>query len=213
MAEPEPVAEVVAGPEVVAEPEPVAGVVAGPEAVAGPEVVAEPEPVAEVVAEPEGLAEPEVVAEVVAEPVAEPATDATPEVGAESKADVQPEPAQRVGDVVEQPTWHVIAPDSTSDVAPVDVAAAATADPGAEPQWPTRPEWLGGRPAAGLPFLNRPAAPEGGLEGLWAESTRDVVAGPTKGRASTGVRPCASCGLSLSATARFCRRCGASQPR
>jgi ribosomal protein L40E len=27
----------------------------------------------------------------------------------------------------------------------------------------------------------------------------------------SGVQPCSSCGLSLSATARFCRRCGTRQ--
>ena len=65
---------------------------------------------------------------------------------------------------------------------------------------------------AGLPFLNRPAAASGGIEALWAESARQVSTAPAPaGRAVGGVQPCVSCGLSLSATARFCRRCGASQ--
>ena len=94
-------------------------------------------------------------------------------------------------------------------------AAATLANPPAEPQWPSRPEWPGGVvPAAGLPFLNRPPTPTGGLEALWAESAREVVAPPiVAGQpvATGGVQPCVSCGLSLSATARFCRRCGTPQ--
>jgi hypothetical protein len=50
--------------------------------------------------------------------------------------------------------------------------------------------------------------------GLWAASTREVLAQPNgdrPGAAPTGVQPCSNCGLSLSATARFCRRCGTRQ--
>jgi hypothetical protein len=119
---------------------------------------------------------------------------------------------------VRQPTWQMVAPDPTPGVAPSPpsdpyaLPAAASAEPNAEPQWPApRPELLGSRPAAGLPFLGRPAAPTGGVEALWAESTR-VVSSATPA-AATGVQPCVSCGLSLSATARFCRRCGTPQAR
>ena len=86
---------------------------------------------------------------------------------------------------------------------------------GTQPQWPAKePEWPAHAQAtAGLPFLGRPAQPTGGLESLWAESNREVAsAPPAPGRpAQGGVQPCVSCGLSLSATARFCRRCGTSQ--
>jgi hypothetical protein len=194
-----PTSEAMAGQDVETALEAVAESEGAPE----PEIAPEPEVAAEIVAvEPEVAAEPEIAAEIVA---------VEPEVAAE--------PVPIADDLIEQPTWRMIAPDPSADVAPVepvgpvDVPAAATADPGAEPQWPTRPEWLGGSPAVGLPFLGRPAAPTGGLEALWAESTRDVVAGPTPDRASSGIQPCISCGLSLSATARFCRRCGTSQPR
>jgi hypothetical protein len=206
-------AEVSAEPEVVADLAVEAEVVAEPEMIAEPEIVAKPEIAveAEVVAEPETSAEAEVAAE--------PETIAAAEVAAAADVETAPATAPVVDDVIKQPTWRMVAPDSTPDavlVAPIDPAsipAAATADPKAEPQWPTRPEWPGSRPAVGLPFLGRPPAPQGGLESLWAESTRDIVAGPATGRATTGVQPCVSCGLSLSATARFCRRCGASQPR
>ena len=77
-----------------------------------------------------------------------------------------------------------------------------------QPEWPAHAQ-----ATAGLPFLGRPAQPTGGLESLWAESNREVAsAPPAPGRpAQAGVQPCVSCGLSLSATARFCRRCGTSQ--
>ena len=90
-------------------------------------------------------------------------------------------------------------------------AAANGATPSVEPQWPERPQWLGGGPSNGLPFLNRPATPQGGLEALWAQSNAEVVnpAGPAK--AAGVIQPCVSCGLSLSATAKFCRRCGTPQ--
>jgi hypothetical protein len=135
-----------------------------------------------------------------------------PEVTAEEVAPV-------AADVVPQPTWRMVAPDPGVDApaaAPQDpqtaVPAAATGtDPRAEPQWPTRPEWLGTAPSTGLPFLGRPAAPQGGLDALWAESDREVISPLSASRTAGGVQPCVSCGLSLSATARFCRRCGTPQ--
>jgi ribosomal protein L40E len=50
-------------------------------------------------------------------------------------------------------------------------------------------------------------------DALWAASAQEVLARPAAAPASvvTGVQPCSSCGLSLSATARFCRRCGTRQ--
>jgi hypothetical protein len=50
--------------------------------------------------------------------------------------------------------------------------------------------------------------------GLWAASAQEVVGQPGTARpgvAPAGVQPCSNCGLSLSATARFCRRCGTRQ--
>jgi hypothetical protein len=50
-------------------------------------------------------------------------------------------------------------------------------------------------------------------DALWAASAQEVMARPSVPTAgvATGVQPCSSCGLSLSATARFCRRCGTRQ--
>ncbi len=166
-------------------------------------VVAEPEPEPEaVVAEPEPVvvaAEPEPVV-VVPEPEPEPESPTQPPV---------------VADVVAQPVWHMVAPDPSvpGQAAPQSVPTPAvdpTVTPGSEPQWPTRPSWLAGTPANGLPFLDRPAAPQGGMDALWAASAQDVVS-PKGPKAGGGVQPCLSCGLSLSATARFCRRCGTPQ--
>lgn len=47
-------------------------------------------------------------------------------------------------------------------------------------------------------------------EGLWAASARGVIA-HAPGTPAAVIQTCGSCGLSLSATARFCRRCGTRQ--
>jgi hypothetical protein len=218
IAEPE-VAAVVAEPEpepiVVAEPEPI--MVAEPETV----VLAAPEPIAVVEAtlpEPEPIAEAElgaIIAE--AEPLAEPVIAAVePEVAA--LAEIAPEravPPTSVKDVAVQPIWQMVAPDPTPAAAPAPIELAPTPTPvTAEPQWPARSEGFGGAPSIALPFLGRAVAQEGGVEALWAESARAVAAMPVtlgKPTVSSGVRPCLSCGLSLSASARFCRRCGVPQ--
>jgi hypothetical protein len=152
-------------------------------------------------------------------PAAEPAAApdaAAPDAAAEPAAPATPAPV--VDDVVPQPVWQMVAPDPGAAtplgqpaVPPTPPAAASAAPPNGEPQWPTRAAWTGSAPASGLPFLGRPAAPQGGLEALWAESSREVVTTPAPGRTAGVIQPCVSCGLSLSATARFCRRCGTPQ--
>ncbi len=234
---PEAVESAVVEAEPVVEPAAAAAEIVAPPAVAEP--IAEPEAVAEpiaaaapkVVAEPVSVTEPEIIAEPVAPPAAA-AIVAAPEA---APAAVEPEvapaaaaivaepavaepvvaPTPVVQDVVAQPTWRMVAPDDTDATTPPAIpdlpAAATAADPSGEPQWPTRPAWLGGTPAAGLPFLGRPAAPQGGLEALWAESNREVADPRLANKPAGGVQPCLSCGLSLSATAKFCRRCGTPQ--
>jgi len=182
-------------PGAAAELEPVA---AAAETEPAPIAAAEPEPVAEL--------EPGAAAEPVREPGPEPLAVAA---GA---------------DLVEQPTWRITAPDATPAVptpgladssVPVQATGAPAAPVNAAPQWPASPQWPSSTPAAGLPFLGRPATPEGGIEALWAASNQELVtaAPPPQGRAASGIQPCISCGLSLSATARFCRRCGTLQGR
>jgi ribosomal protein L40E len=180
----------------------------------------EPEPVVETV-----RPEPLVVEPVATEPtVVEP----TPVEPAVVEAAPEPEPSEIAAaaaavDIVTQPTWSIVAPDSEPvseipmpavDVPSPTVAPAAQVSPApvAEPSWPSQPQWPSQQPSPGLPFLNRPAVPTGGVDALWAESDR-AVSGPrgTAEKPAGGVQPCVSCGLSLSATARFCRRCGTSQ--
>jgi hypothetical protein len=174
-----------------------------------------PEPVA-VEPAPELEVEPARIAPEAPEPERIAATAAD-----DAGSDVIPEPAPepRV-DVVPQPTWRIVAPDTTADGVPAPPAGAPgpisePSVPGAEPQWPARPEWPSQRPVAGgLPFLGRPVAGEGGMDALWAESAREVTTTPAMGstpKTTGGVQPCVSCGLSLSASARFCRRCGTRQ--
>jgi hypothetical protein len=200
------------------EPEPV-------EAFAPPapiEPAAEPEPVVPPVDLPAWLQPTPILEPVAAEPeivAAEPEPEPEPVAAAPEPEPAPVAPPPRV-DVVPQPTWQIVAPDTTPvvepPVAPHQEPSQPPADAvaaNAEPQWPAQPEWPTREPAAGLPFLNRPPAVTGGIEALWAASAQEVtqVGQATTTRPNTGVQPCVSCGLSLSANARFCRRCGTRQ--
>jgi hypothetical protein len=163
----------------------------------------------------------------------EPTAEAVPAEALPTPFETAPEPepeplaAGASADLVEQPTWRITAPDPSGaapvppasepgTTVPLQTTSTQAEAPGDEPQWPARPQWPGAAPIAGLPFLGRPAAGQGGIEALWAASNQELVtAVPTPGRpaASTGIQPCVSCGLSLSANARFCRRCGTLQAR
>jgi hypothetical protein len=189
------------------EPEPAAAAAElEPEAVA-----AEPEPVA---AQPEPEPEP-----IAAEP--EPVAADQEPIGAEPEPEAPPiaasgEPART--DRIEQPTWRVFAPDQGVPAAgpPGEAPVVPTAPPSAppappvastEPQWPVSPEIQDSPSMALLANRSRPSS-----DALWAASTQQVLS-PLTGPAvaSASVQPCSSCGLSLSATARFCRRCGTRQ--
>jgi hypothetical protein len=150
---------------------------------------------------------------------------------ADAGAGAEPEPvaaAQPAQDVIEQPVWLPVAPDP--DAAPAaeapaaepGLAAAASAAPEwpAQPEWPSQPQWPSARSSAPRPntILGRPVVPNGGIDALWAASSRDVLAPPLAraplplGQAvPAAAQPCVNCGLSLSSTARFCRRCGTAQ--
>lgn len=178
---------------------------------ATPETVAAEAPVEAIVEDV--AAEAPVDALVEAEPTVEPEPVAAAQVEADSAA-------PPTADVVEQPTWRVTAPDleppaigtprRPDESAPLQATAPSV--PSAEPQWPPRPEWPAPQASAGLPFLGRPAQPQGGVDSLWAASNRELVATPpTAGKSTSGIQPCINCGLSLSANARFCRRCGTLQ--
>ena len=216
-------------------PEPVEAVEAEPFEAAGVQ------PVEAAAAQLVESAPAEEVVPAASEPAPEADTGAPIEVGAaavdeldlaaaEALTEIEPEPvAAEAGpepstpataDVVEQPTWRITAPDLdapsiSAPTRPDDAAprpATGPTIPAAEPQWPAKPEWPTPQASAGLPFLGRPAQPQGGIDTLWAASNRELVATPpAPGRATSGIQPCISCGLSLSANARFCRRCGTLQ--
>lgn len=185
----------------------------------------EPEPVAEPVAAAEPAPEPVSAAEPAPEPIAVVEPTAEPEPIAAAAAP-EPEAPTTRRDIVEQPAWPS-----------PEVPAAA---PDAEPSWPTGARWptaLPARPEASPPpppqpvpppipapvAANPPAAAEADAlafltarragEAMWAASAQDVVSAGARpgGTIPAGVRSCVSCGLSLSATARFCRRCGTRQ--
>ncbi len=93
----------------------------------------------------------------------------------------------------------------------------APAQPAAPPQWPTGPRWptgIAARPAAPTPEPAGDALAaimsRSSTESLWAASSREVLR-PLAPAQPPPVQACINCGLSLSANARFCRRCGTSQ--
>lgn len=180
------------------------------------------EPIVEPVVEPVAV-EPVVIEPVALEPVLVPLVEAAPETPVELAPSIPDSPeiaAAASLDVVEQPTWSIVAPDPmpVADIPgpiadpAVEIAAQGAPAPAEDPDRPSQPQWPSPLPSQGLPFLGRPVVPTGGVEALWAESDRAVMA-PRTGtdRPAGGVQPCVSCGLSLSGTARFCRRCGTSQ--
>ena len=144
------------------------------------------------------------------------AASSQPTVERDTTVEAPAAPVEQVG----QPAWRLIAPDPTpraADGHPADVATASApasdhpAQRPAAPQWPAVPQWPGQTSDTldNLAFLTARRAPDD----VWAASSRDVLApAPAAGATPTGgVQSCVSCGLSLSATARFCRRCGTRQ--
>jgi hypothetical protein len=156
-----------------------------------------------------------VAAEPAAATAAAPAPDAPSEIDAAPEADVAapPEASRPRDDLVEQPTWRIFAPDATAPTAPPSDVPAPQRQPAglpsqasADPQWPARPD-IAESPAMAL------LASRARSDALWAASAQEVIGGPgaRPAAAPTGVQPCSNCGLSLSANARFCRRCGTRQ--
>ncbi|HEY3334645.1 MAG TPA: hypothetical protein VGK16_05345 [Candidatus Limnocylindrales bacterium] len=176
----------------------------------------EPEPVA---AEREVQAAPETPPETAPEPTPEPVSEPAP-------VPVAAEPA-RV-DVVPQPVWPQPTPTLDSPSAPAPDQPLAPANPwltvapedGDSPEWPAAPAWPVAPTNRDLPatLAGRPLLPLNDASGIWAASAREVLTGaataPTQQAAAAPAptaQPCVSCGLSLSANARFCRRCGTRQ--
>jgi hypothetical protein len=193
------------------------------DAVAPESVAVEPEPVAAETVAPVPVAAEAVPPEPVsAAPVV--AAEPTPPVAptrAPAPVPVWPAPQATPGeppreDRIQQPTWQIFAPDATPAVGrPLDgsLPPAVPAQPpfaaSADPQWPVHPDQVES-PAMALLAKRSNGSPS---DGLWAASAQEVLARPASSQmpGATGVQPCSSCGLSLSATARFCRRCGTRQ--
>ena len=154
----------------------------------------EPEPVAvQAAPEPEPLNEPVSVPApapiVEAAPVAvEPLAPPVPPTPAPAPA--APEP-QAPADV-----WWIIAPEGE-----------ARRDTVAQPVWSSPPPTIVPPPAAFVASHVPTTGPAPAQNvGVWVTSSRDVLSRP-----GTGVQVCVKCALPLSASARFCRRCGSQQ--
>ena len=210
-----PVAEPPAAIEATARLEPEPEAATAPEAATPTETIEVTAPVDDAIVETDAPVEAALVEAPAPSPVVEAPREPEP----------QPVAATPATDIVEQPTWQVSSPERARKaprttpverVTPVPVQAhpMATDLPASEPQWPAQTQWPGAEPSNGLPFLGRGAAPQGGIEALWAASNQELVAAPpAPGKTNAGIQPCVSCGLSLSANARFCRRCGTIQGR
>ena len=139
--------------------------------------------------------------------------------------------APRPDDQIPQPVWPAaaIAPTPVAPAAPTAAPSSTPAGPGAspwlslapeeaaaEPQWPTAPVGPSGRVngETSLTIGGRLVVPRDNAAALWAASAREVLGSSPTAQPTTSpptARPCVGCGLSLSANARFCRRCGIRQ--
>ena len=107
-------------------------------------------------------------------------------------------------DATVQPTWPnpvsrqtvpLPSPAPSNPVGPLRPAAPPLS---MSPVWPTLPPAQAPRP------VHAPKVASSDV--VWAASSRDVL-----NRPGTGAQACVACGLALSASARFCRRCGSPQ--
>jgi hypothetical protein len=170
------------------------------------EPIDEVEPIVEAMPEPEPQPEPVVEAAPQPEPQPEPVVEVEPEVAP------QPEPTpirplRPIGEtIVRRPRSAPAPQDAVAAAADSEALAARRAqldllglgDPGVGPVGPERRV---------LPYRSSGAAnPVAALAGgaFWDASAREVSGAISQ----IGVRSCTECELSLSATARFCRRCG-----
>jgi hypothetical protein len=155
-------------------------------------------------------------------PAPEPSVPATPQAA-------PPPPPANAADVIVQPTWPVATPPPEPvappepgappappqpSVAPWLRVAPDETQPRPEPQWPAAGAWPV-TPNRELPttLVGRPLLPRDDAAALWAASAQEVL-GPAPASQPAPLataQPCVQCGLSLSANARFCRRCGSRQ--
>ena len=171
-----------------------------------PELVAPelPLPTPEAMSEPV-LAVPMPLAVVEASPASEPAA-AAPVAAPATAPDAPAAPVTTPEPPV--PTDHVAQP----------VWPAPTTPAGPAPQWPTGPRWPTGIPTGGAPSPLPPPVDalaalmaRNSTEAMWAASSQEILQPAPSAPAIAAIQSCGNCGISLSATARFCRRCGTPQ--
>ncbi len=137
-----------------------------------------------------------------------------PEAAAEA-----PMPAEAVDDGAE--SIPEPAPELPAAPEPPELPAAP-APPAGAPQWPSGPRWPTGISARQAPPPSAPApAPTDDLlvalmartstEAMWAASNREILQPVATVQPTPGIQSCGTCSISLSANARFCRRCGTPQ--
>ena len=190
-----------------AEPEPVLAFEPEPEPVLAMEPEPEPEPVLAMEPEPEPVLamepEPEPEPVIAFEPEPEPLPPLRPLFNREPRVP-RAEPAY--------PDLQVAAsaqqePGSEERRSQLDILGLG--DPGHGPVGPNRPNVLPYRSSGAAPHRVETALGDAARGAFWDASAREVSGAIT----GIGVQDCGACGLSLSASARFCRRCGTPQAR
>lgn len=150
-----------------------------------------------------------------------------PEPQAELEPEVEPEPetpAPTGVDVVEQPAWPATPAEGPEPIAAPPPRPAAPTPPAGPPQWPSGPRWPTGISAGQVqPPPQAPPPPlQAGdplaalmarktTDAMWAASNREILQPVAAVQPPPGIQSCGTCGISLSANARFCRRCGTAQ--
>ena len=180
-----------------------------PEALPEP-VFSEPEPRAVVEVAP-------AAAPAAATPAAEP-SDATPAAETVESAVPEEPVAAALPATPETPEAPTAEPAGATDhvAQPVWRAPADPASPA--PQWPTGPRWPTGLPTGGTPSSLPPPVDalaalmaRNSTEAMWAASSLEILQPASAAPTIAAIQSCGNCGISLSATARFCRRCGTPQ--
>ena len=186
---------------------------------AQPATESQPEPIAQpvwkFVPSPAPEPEPILAAEPEPEPIVPVAT--APDEPRPQIMEARPQLRPAAIDRIEMPAWPtpVRLPLSDSAAVPPAIPAFPPASMPSPPASPAAPQW----PAPLRPDLDASSTPfwASGGSGIdpgadfWNASAREVAGVPGQAVSAVGVQSCVSCGLSLSATARFCRRCGSRQ--